>query len=68
MPASYMFKRSDFGWPFENKTHPFLFSLFWGTDQVDVSRLQIVIAGYIYNYVHVITQRLISAMEHLIRA
>ncbi len=27
------------------------FSLFWGTYQVDVSQLEMVIAGYIYNYV-----------------
>jgi hypothetical protein len=45
-----------------------LYSLFWGTYQVNLSQLQMVIAGYIYNYEHVITQRLVSAVEHLIRA
>ncbi len=42
--------------------------IFWGTYQVDVSQLQMVIAGYIYNYEHVITQRLISEMERPIRS
>ncbi len=44
------------------------YCLLWGIYQVDVSQLQMVIAGYIYNYEHVITLRLISAMEHLIQA
>ncbi len=45
-----------------------LYSLFCSTYQEDVSQFQMVISGYIYNYEHDITQRLISAMEHLIRA
>ncbi len=31
--------------------------------QVDMSQLQMLNAGKIYNYEHVITQQLISAME-----
>jgi hypothetical protein len=30
-----------------------------------MAQLQMLIAGYIYNYEHVITLRLMSAMEHL---
>ena len=33
-----------------------------------MSQLQMLNAGYIYNYEHVITQQLISAMESLILA
>jgi hypothetical protein len=43
-----------------------LYSLFWSTNQVNMLQLQMVIAGYIYNYQHVITQWLISAMKHLL--
>jgi hypothetical protein len=46
------------------KTFPY--SLFWSMYQVDLSHLQMVIAGCIYNYEHVISQRLIIGMENLI--
>jgi hypothetical protein len=46
-----------------------LYSLFWGTYQVDVSQLQMVNCRiYFYNYEHVITQRLKSGMKRPIRS